>query len=272
MGAREGRYGIFAPVSSDQGAPSSRESADREHFDRIAASYTRKDESRSSRVARRHRLVATLDAIDAPPLPNVLEVGCGAGYAVEYTPFEFGRYVGIDHSQELVSVAADRHGKPGVEFHAGRVQDLAEPGSFDVVFVIGVLHHLEDVGTALERMVAALRPGGWLVVNEPQPGNPVVSAARRVRKRVDKTYSADQVEFRSNELVSMFQAAGLDAVDVRPQGYLSTPFAEVPLPLGAVTSLVARAAVRSDRAIERRRLAARLAWNCIARGRRPMSP
>ena len=258
-------------MASDRRSDNAREVADRQHFDRIAASYTRKDEARSSRVARRHRLVATLSALDLPTRPDVLEVGCGAGYAVEYAAFELGRYVGIDHSEELVAIASERHRRTNVEFHAGRIQDLDEVGSFDCVFVIGVLHHLEDVPAALDRMFGALRPGGWLAVNEPQPGNPVVSAARKVRKRTDPTYSSEQVEFTASQLVAMFDAAGLEQVGTRPQGYLSTPFAEVPLPLGMITERVAEAAVCIDRAIEQTGIGSRLAWNCIATGRRPLA-
>lgn len=256
-------------MRSDPGVATARELADQAHFNRIVHSYTRKDEARSSRVARKQRLAATLGGLPLPNRPAVLEVGCGAGYAVDYAPFDLGRYFGIDHSEQLISVASDRHQRPGVEFRAGRIQDLESIGQFDCVFVIGVLHHLEQVDVALDRMVAALRPGGWLAVNEPQPANPLVSGARWVRKRVDKTYSPDQVEFRADELTAMFRAAGLINVETRPQGFLSTPFAEVPLPLPAITERLARAAVRIDQALERRRFGSGLAWNCVAVGQRP---
>jgi 2-polyprenyl-3-methyl-5-hydroxy-6-metoxy-1,4-benzoquinol methylase len=246
-----------------------RERADREHFDRIASSYTRKDESASSRVARRFRLESTVDSAGIGSGADYLEVGCGAGYAVEYLGGRVGSYVGIDHSAELVALATRRHASSRVTFRTGRVQDTDLDACFDCVFVIGVLHHLEGVEDALVRMVMALRPGGWLVVNEPQPNNPIAHLARRVRKRIDSTYSEDQVEFTPTELRVMFGSAGLVEVETRPQGFLSTPFAEVPLPVPALSVPIASAAVQVDRWLARRGFGASLSWNCIAVGRRP---
>lgn len=49
--------------------------------------------------------------------------------------------------------------------------DLAhEPlprGDFDLVHCRWLLHHLQDIDTALERLIGALKPGGVLVVEEP---------------------------------------------------------------------------------------------------------
>jgi ubiquinone/menaquinone biosynthesis C-methylase UbiE len=246
-----------------------REQRDREHFDSIASSYTRKDEAASSRVARRFRLEATVGAVESQTVRRVLEVGCGAGYAVDYLGDGFDEYLGVDHSAALVAIANERHGREGVEFAAGRVQELGLAGGFDLVVVIGVLHHLDDVDTAVAEMVRSLKPGGWVAVNEPQPHNPIIRILRRVRKRVDKTYADDQVEFSPSELVEMFERHGLVDVETRPQGYLSTPFAEVPLPVGAVTARLAAVAVSVDRWLGNRRSLQRLAWNSVAVGRKP---
>jgi 2-polyprenyl-3-methyl-5-hydroxy-6-metoxy-1,4-benzoquinol methylase len=251
--------------ASDRGR---REQADRALFDRIASNYARKDVAPSSRVARKYRLTSTLDTVPNDHPLHILEVGCGAGYAIDYLNDPVGRYLGVDHSTELIEHARSRHQDSAVEFRSMRIHDLAETDAFDVVFVIGVLHHLDDVDGALERMVAALRPGGTLAVNEPQPGNPVVRVARRVRKRVDRSYSEDQIEFTPAELREMFVRHGLREVGTRPQGFLSTPFAEVPLPLPAVTVRLARLAVAADRRIARWGTPSRFAWNCIATGRK----
>lgn len=252
--------------ASESFEPNDRESRDRAHFDRIAATYTRKDEAPSSRVARRFRLEST---IGDGPLGAVLEVGCGAGYAVDYLGDRVADYVGVDHSEELVGAASARHGRGGVEFRSGRIQDLRLETSYDTVFVIGVLHHLDDVESALATMVASLRPGGWLRVNEPQPNNPVVRVLRRLRKRFDSTYADDQIEFSPGELLEMFARHGLVDVSTTPQGFLSTPFAEVPLPAGPLTKPLARAAVAIDRRLAERRFLRSVAWNCVAVGRKP---
>lgn len=246
-----------------------REAIDREHFDSIAQTYTRKDEVPSSRIARRFRLDATIGATGLAGPFTALEVGCGTGYASEYLGDRLSRYVGVDHSSELIAIARDRHAGPRHEFRVGRAQDLDFESQFDSAFVIGVLHHLEDVENAVGAMFDALRPGGWVAVNEPQPNNPLIRAARQLRKRVDSTYSDDQVEFRADQLTSMLVAAGFGKVETCPQGYLSTPLAEVPLPFPRVTARLSTAAVRIDAWLGSHRWFRGLAWNCIAVGQKP---
>ena len=104
-----------------------------------------------------------------------------------------------------------------------------------------------------------------MIVNEPQRGNPVISAARFVRKKVDSNYSEDQLEFSKPELLELFRSAGYSA-QCFPQGVLSTPFAEttfLPDDLGGVLSgLACRADRALDRAVDRRGLE-RLSWNVV---------
>jgi SAM-dependent methyltransferase len=48
--------------------------------------------------------------------------------------------------------------------------DLIEPSHFDLACCRTLLMHLDDPKQALRRMIEALRPGGWLVVQEPDVG------------------------------------------------------------------------------------------------------
>jgi SAM-dependent methyltransferase len=247
-----------------------RDERDRELFDRVADDYTRKDEVQSSRLARRLRLDQTFDAIGPARPVDVLEIGCGAGFATDYGRGRIRSYVGIDQSPELIALARRHHDSPGVEFAVRSVHELDAPESADVVLMIGVLHHLSDVDGALKRIVETLRPGGWLVANEPSPSNPLIHAARLVRKRVDRSYSSEQEEFTAAELRSFYERAGLRDVTITAQGFFSSPFAEVPLPFQRLTAPIAALAVRCDRWIGRHTSPwmERIAWNLVAAGRR----
>ncbi len=143
--------------------------------------------------------------------------------------------------------------------------------SFDLALMIGVLHHLEDIPAALRKIRALLKPGGYFVVNEPQPANPLISLLRRIRKRVDPGYSRDQRELPRREIETAFNQAGF--VDIRsfPQGFLSTPFAEVPLEPGFLFRPIIAAFCLVDRALEKTtgNLFAPLAWNTIVIARKP---
>ena len=59
-------------------------------------------------------------------------------------------------------------GQPNVEVRrCDFTRDDVEPGCYDLVHSRLLLMHLSDPAEVLRRMAAALRPGGWLVAEEP---------------------------------------------------------------------------------------------------------
>ncbi len=100
--------------------------------------------------------------------PLLVDAGCGASLsalALFGDRLRSVRYLGIDVST-AVDVARERCGEEGVD--AGFLQaDLGklpiEPGSVDVVFSEGVLHHTDSTEAALRSVVKLLRPGGRLL-------------------------------------------------------------------------------------------------------------
>jgi SAM-dependent methyltransferase len=138
--------------------------------------------------------------------------------------------------------------------------------------MIGVLHHFDDIPATLQHIATLVRPGGWIVANEPQPGNRLVQAARCLRKSIDRTYSGDQITLGRDDLQTLYRDAGLIDIRIKPQGVFSTPFAEVVLPPQPVTSVLAKAACHVDHALETTVLSEYLrgvSWNLIAAGQKP---
>jgi hypothetical protein len=136
--------------------------------------------------------------------------------------------------------------------------------------MIGVLHHLEDIEDAMAALVPLLAPGGYMVANEPQPANPIVTAIRRVRTVLDKEYSSDQVQLDRRALRRIFVQSGLKDIEVRPQGLLSTPFAEMPLKPDWLAAGPARLTCWVDAKVESvlGSLLLPLSWNLIVVGRK----
>jgi SAM-dependent methyltransferase len=202
---------------------------------------------------------------------RILEVGCGAGFAAAYLEGQYNSYVGIDQSGKLIEIAESLNGRHDVEFIATDIEQLAMAGDFDLAFMIGVLHHLTNRESALAKIIGLLRPGAYIAVNEPQPANFAITAARRLRAHIDRSYSDDQDEISHTELTRTLEGAGLIDVTVWPQGFFSTPFAELPVGPQLVTAPAAHLACRLDLALEARapRLLRRLSWNLIAVGRKP---
>ncbi len=91
---------------------------------------------------------------------RVLDLGCGLGGFMQYSRAWGAReVVGVDLS-EAIDAAAARLG-PEAELVQADVYRLPfRPGSFDLAYAIGVLHHLPDPEAGFRRLVEMVRPGG----------------------------------------------------------------------------------------------------------------
>lgn len=246
---------------------------DKELFDRIADSYCAKDLHGASRIARRQRLFQSLACADLTSDADLLEVGCGAGFAAAYLKERFRSFLGLDYSDKLIECARERNGGEHVSFLAIDLAQFQPAERFDAIFMIGVLHHMDDPAAAVRQMANWLRPGGWLIANEPLRGNPMISWARRMRKATDDHYSTEQKELTAAELQAWMRSAGLPRLKTRYQGLVSTPFAEVMLKPNWLMSPLSAAACRFDRVVERFGQAAlsKLAWNVIVAAQKERS-
>lgn len=98
---------------------------------------------------------------------HVLEVGCGSGLSSVITRAGLGagsRWVGLDLT-DAIDIARDRLGShpDGGFVQADLMAAPFRPGTFDVVFAEGVLHHTPSTAGALEAATALLRPGGEIM-------------------------------------------------------------------------------------------------------------
>jgi SAM-dependent methyltransferase len=93
----------------------------------------------------------------------VLDAGCGMGrHARQIAPFA-GRVVAVDFSRAIDQAARNTADVGNVDCVQADLfaLPLAEE-SFDFIYSLGVLHHLDDTPRALRGLVRKLRPGGRL--------------------------------------------------------------------------------------------------------------
>ena len=246
--------------------------ADRILHDRISEDLARKDQLPAHRLARQFRLSQTFKNKKSH-MKSILEIGCGAGFSAEYLKDNYNTYKGIDHSAKLIAVASKYRSAPGIIFEVADISTYETKTRFDSAFLIGVLHHLDDPVCDLRRITQFVNSGGYVWANEPQPGNLLITWARALRKKTDKNYSSDQVEFTATQLAAMFFDAGLIDVTITPQGFFSTPFAEVAMPLQSIMTPISRIACALDSFIERlpgiRTWGKWLSWNFVVSGKAP---
>ncbi len=220
-----------------------RESNDKKLFNDIANNYVKKDLTLYCRIARKQRLVRSIEGI-RKPINNILEVGCGAGFSADYLKGKFINYVGVDYSKNLISYAIKHNSYKGVNFECLNINEFDTKFKFEVILMIGVLHHMPEPENTINLLKKNLAPGGVIVVNEPQAGNPLISLLRKIRKKIDNNYSSDQTEFSETQIRTMFEKNNFN-VKTYAQGILTTPLAEsrilpnfVGIPLVLISSIL----------------------------------
>jgi len=90
-----------------------------------------------------------------PPPARVLEVGCGTG-EVALALRERGYGV----------VAIDPEAPDGPIFRRTTIEAFADSDPFDAVVASRSLHHVHDLGSALDKLVRLLRGRGPMILNE----------------------------------------------------------------------------------------------------------
>ena len=91
----------------------------------------------------------------------VLDVGCGMGRFADVVERWGGRVVGVDLSLAVEAAQANLGSRETVRILQADLFRLPfRPGSFDVVYSIGVLHHTPDCEKATREILRFVRPGG----------------------------------------------------------------------------------------------------------------
>jgi SAM-dependent methyltransferase len=113
-----------------------------------------------------------LDRIGVSPGWRCADLGSGSGaFALELAARAGagGRVEAFDLDEEKLALARDearRRGIGTVSFEAADLSTWSRPGRYDLVYCGLVLQHLADPADLARRMWAALRPGGWLLVED----------------------------------------------------------------------------------------------------------
>ena len=202
--------------------PSARQ---RQHFDTIANQYA-EARSGANHLAFKNLLWSEFLANKRALFngrPTVLEPMCGAADGFDLLRQHLGidiDYEGLDVSDAMIEVARAQH--PDLKLSQADVTRLEPRGPYDMVLILGGLHHVphaaKEVVTALAK---ALRPGGYFLSWEPTHGNRLFKAVREsIYKRNAIFEPSTERAFEVSELFSMFEQAGFRRIDVLYPGLL----------------------------------------------------
>jgi ubiquinone/menaquinone biosynthesis C-methylase UbiE len=115
--------------------------------------------------------------------PRVLDLGCGDGNSAVFFRKHFPKceYNGLDTSKESVAVAEEKKVFRANFAHYNGFDIPFSDGSFDIVFIACVLHHIDHIQheKILTEVKRVLKNGGRLYIFEHNPLNPLT---RRIVK------------------------------------------------------------------------------------------
>jgi len=175
-----------------------------------------------------HRALAAALA----PGMSVLDVGCGSGAitrGIADAVGPTGSVVGTDINRELLdqALAATRE-RPNLSFRLADVARIGAQESFDVVTGSRVLQWLVDPRPALRSMVAALRPGGRLIVLDYShtkarwEPDPPAAFSRFWDAFLDWRSEAGMDNETADHLAVLFRDLGLRNVQISDQSEITT--------------------------------------------------
>jgi SAM-dependent methyltransferase len=148
-------------------------------------------------------LLDQLRAVAPQARGRLLDVGCGnKPYEQLFRPF-ISEYIGVEHAATFGETSASQAGGPDVLYDG--VSLPFEEASFDTVLSVQVLEHTAEPQRLLEEMSRVLRPGGLMILNAP--------FSFRLHEEPH-----DYFRYTPHGLRAMCEKAGLEVVDIHPQG------------------------------------------------------
>ncbi len=142
---------------------------------------------------------------------SALDVGCGVGVTDALIAPRFASVHGVDVAEGVIARAAAANPSVDYSTYAGDMLPFPD-GSFDVVFAICVLHHVDPAsrGRFANEMSRVARRGGLVAVFEHNPLNPLTRLAV-ARCEFDE----DAVLLSKRQVKRLLAETGMQIVDER---------------------------------------------------------
>jgi len=195
----------------------------REHLPRLlrSALFRRVDERKCAFIAGRLACAG----------PSILSIGCGDARKETLLARHASRIVGVDICGRAVQLASDRVRCAGLSnvrvFRGDALKERFEPGTFDAVLAIGLLHHLtqRESEAIVRRSFTWLRSGGVMVTNDPQRFRLVGLFRGLYAEACREMKSATEHDLDVGATCALFKAAGFERVVCRYTDFFLDPFA-----------------------------------------------
>jgi 2-polyprenyl-3-methyl-5-hydroxy-6-metoxy-1,4-benzoquinol methylase len=150
-----------------------------------------------------------LQLLDLHVGSSLVELGCGSGWMTRLAARHGVQAEGYDISPEMIEIARAEAAREGLEvtFEAGDYEQLDLGRRFDACLLYDALHHSERPELVLAAARRALKPGGRLLLVEP-------NWTHRFRGRAaSEAYGTTELGYSSRRLKTLLRHAGF--TDIR---------------------------------------------------------
>lgn len=152
-----------------------RKRAEAEYPSRVSEEHHRWLETKPFRGEQRHTVRHLIDVgyivdlLDLRPGSTFLELGCGSGWMTRYAARCGADATGYDISPEMIDIARAEAARDGLSarFEVGDMETVEPEPRFDRCLIYEALHHSSQQLAVLEMAHRSLKPGGLLLVSEP---------------------------------------------------------------------------------------------------------
>ncbi|MHB8644781.1 MAG: methyltransferase domain-containing protein, partial [Thermomicrobiales bacterium] len=192
----------------------------------------------------------------AEPGDCLLDVGCGLGgdaIALAGRVGAGGRVIGVDNSEKLIVEARERIAASSlpVAFRVGDIYTLEfADASFGGCRADRVFQHLDRPADALRELIRVTKPGGRIVVGDPDWETLIIDAPQTAITRTILNFICDSHRnaWMGRQLYARFQVAGLAEVAVAADTLLFTDYglADLTVALGTRVRQAREAGVISE--------------------------
>jgi SAM-dependent methyltransferase len=192
------------------------------HYEKIAAAYVENLHYPHTQEYMAYLDRVLLEVIDFASLGTVAEICCGRGEAVHLLGDRIGRGVGIDISVAMLEAAGREYSGHNMSFVQGDATMLPlADDSFDCVFMLGGVHHVNDRERLFSEIVRILKPGGRLYFREPVSDFALWRWIRAVIYRLAPALDHEtEKPLRRDETVPLLEKVGLRASHWSTHGFL----------------------------------------------------
>lgn len=141
----------------------------------FAHKYTEEGQGKIGSRLLKNYFEAVHELVDASGVMNqanttAIEIGCGEGFSTEKIRQMLPSQIKLSASEYVAQLVPKAQKKnPKVNIIQESVYDLKhDDNTFDIVFLLEVLEHLDYPNQALEEIKRIIKPGGYLIVGVPR--------------------------------------------------------------------------------------------------------